>query len=83
MLDISSFIDIFDQIDYYLLWQRQGYDTFIGNEGKNKGMNRFNGKVRTFHNQLEKSRFFVITSFNRNQSNRRLSRKRVLNLISK
>jgi len=57
MLDISSFIDIFDQIDYYLLWQ--GYDTFIGNEGKNKGMNRFNGKVRTFHNQLEKSRFFL------------------------
>ena len=56
MLDISNFIDIFDQIDYYLLWQ--GYDTFIGNEGKNKGMNRFNGKVRTFHNQLEKSRFF-------------------------
>ena len=36
MLDISNFIDIFDQIDYYLLWQ--GYDTFIGNEGKNKGM---------------------------------------------
>lgn len=80
MLDISSFIDIFDQIDYYLLWQ--GYDTFIGNEGKNKGMNRFNGKVRTFHNQLEKSRFFVTTSFNRNQSNCRLSWRRVLNLIS-